>query len=340
MARFVSADLRQRRSELDPLSGYAVSQVAGAKSVSLPDRVRPADVEENSMLEGFEAFDIQVSGTTIHGRHGGTGPPVLLLHGIPETHLMWHRVAPRLAERHTVVVTDLRGHGDSGRPPSAPDHAPYAMRTLAKDQIEVMRALGHQRFAVAGHDRGARCAYRMTLDHPQAIDRLAVLDIVPTGAAFASADMRFSLGYWVWSFLAAPDPVPETLIGADPATLVNHMLDTWADDPSVFPPELRATYIEKFSSPHTVHAICEQYRAAATLDYAHDQIDRGRGAITCPVLALWSLTGAVNSWYQPLHVWQQWAADVRGHPIDAGHFLPEEAPHETTNELLAFLEAL
>ena len=289
------------------------------------------------MLEGFEEFDIRVSGTTIHGRRGGAGSPVLLLHGIPETHLMWHRVAPRLTDRHTVVATDLRGHGDSGRPPSAPDHAPYAMRELANDQIEVMHALGHQRFAVAGHDRGARCAYRMALDHPKAVDRLAVLDIVPTGAAFASADMRFSLGYWVWSFLAAPHPVPETLIGANPATLVNHMLDTWADDLSAFPPELRATYIEKFASPQTIHAICEQYRAATTLDYAHDEADRGRAAITCPVLALWSVTGAVNAWYQPLQLWQQWAPDVRGHPIDAGHFLPEEAPDETTRELLAFL---
>jgi haloacetate dehalogenase len=165
-----------------------------------------------------------------------------------------------------------------------------------------MHALGHQRFAVAGHDRGARCAYRMALDHPKAVDRLAVLDIVPTGAAFASADMRFSLGYWVWSFLAAPHPVPETLIGANPATLVNHMLHTWADDPSVFPPELRATYIEKFACPQTIHAICEQYRAATTLDYAHDEADRGRAAITCPVLALWSVTGAVNAWYQPLQL--------------------------------------
>jgi haloacetate dehalogenase len=169
-----------------------------------------------------------------------------------------------------------------------------------------------------------------------AIDRLAVLDIVPTGAAFASADMHFSLGYWVWSFLAAPHPVPETLISASPATLVNHMLDSWADDPSAFPPELRATYIEKFSSLQSIHAICEQYRAAATLDCAHDEANRGKGSIGCPVLALWSLSGAVNAWYQPLQVWRQWAPDVQGHPIDGGHFLPEEAPDEVARELLAF----
>lgn len=289
------------------------------------------------MFDDFEAFDIATTGTTIHGRRGGSGPPILLLHGIPETHLMWHRVAPRLAEHFTVVATDLRGFGDSGTPASAPDHEPYSMREIARDQVEVMRALGHEQFAVAGHDRGARCAYRMALDHQSTVTRLAVLDIVPTSDAFRRADMDFSVGYWVWSFLAAPEPVPEQLIAAAPAVIVDHMLDAWAETPDVFPAEVRAEYIDKFRDPETVHAICEEYRAAATLDYEHDEADRGTRRITCPTLVLWSETGAVASWYEPLEVWKAWADDVRGGPIAVGHFIPEEGPDETTRQLVDFL---
>jgi haloacetate dehalogenase len=289
------------------------------------------------VLDGFEEFDIATSGTTIHGRRGGQGPPVLLLHGIPETHVMWHRVAPRLADRFSVVATDLRGFGDSGTPPSAPDHSPYSMREIARDQVEVMRALGYSEFSVAGHDRGARCAYRMALDHPHAVRRLAVLDIVPTGDAFGRADMEFSLGFWVWSFLAAPEPVPEELIGRAPAVIVNHMLDCWSEAPGAFPAEVRAAYIDKFSGAATIHAICEQYRAAATLDYQADVADRGRRRIACPVLCLWSENGPVGSWYEPLEVWRAWADDVRGGPVASGHFIPEEAPDETARRLSAFL---
>ncbi|MFC9972067.1 alpha/beta fold hydrolase [Spirillospora sp. NPDC127200] len=289
------------------------------------------------MYEGFEEFDIATAGTTIHGRRGGHGPPVLLLHGIPETHLMWHRVAPRLAEHHTVVATDLRGYGDSGTPPSAPDHAPYSMRALAADQVEVMRELGHDRFAVVGHDRGARCAYRMALDRPGAVERLAVLDIVPTAEAFRRADKDFSLGYWVWSFLAAPEPVPERMVAAAPDVFVEHMLDAWSAVPGAFPAEVRAEYVAKFGDPATVHAVCEEYRAAATLDLRHDEADRGRRRIACPTLVLWSDSGPVDAWYRPLEVWREWADDVRGHSVRAGHFLPEEAPEETARSLLAFL---
>jgi haloacetate dehalogenase len=289
------------------------------------------------VFDGFQTFDVATTGTTIHGRRGGEGPPVLLLHGIPETHLMWHRVAPRLAERFTVVATDLRGFGDSGKPLSTPDHAPYSMRELARDQVEVMRTLGHERFAVAGHDRGARCAYRMALDHPSAVSRLAVLDIVPTGEAFRRAGMEFSLGFWVWAFLAAPEPVPEQLIARAPAVLVDHMLDAWSEDPGAFPAAVRAEYVAKFGAPDAIHAVCEEYRAAATLDYRHDEADRGRRRIACPTLALWSHSGAVAQWYRPLEVWRPWAEDIQGGPIAAGHFLPEEAPDETARRLLGFL---
>jgi haloacetate dehalogenase len=289
-------------------------------------------------FEGFKRFELSTTGTTIAGRRGGSGPPVLLLHGIPETHLMWHRVAPLLAEHFTVVATDLRGFGASGRPPSDANHTPYSMRELAKDQVEVMAALGHETFAVVGHDRGARCAYRMALDHPRVVEKLAVLDIVPTGDAFGRADKEFSLGYWVWSFLAAPEPIPETLIARAPEVLVDHMLDTWSSVPDAFPAEVRPEYVAQFRDPATVHAICEEYRAAATIDHEHDVTNRLDGwRITCPVLALWDPKGAVASWYDPLQVWGEWADDVRGGAVQAGHFMAEEAPGETAELLLRFL---
>jgi len=290
------------------------------------------------VFDGFEVFDVDVDGVRIHGRRGGSGPPVLLLHGIPETHLMWHRVARALADRFTVVATDLRGYGDSSSPPSAADHGPYAMREIARDQVALMGVLGHRRFAVAGHDRGGRCAYRMALDRPDVVDRLAVLDIVPTADAFARADARFALGYWVWSFLAADDPIPERLIAGDPGAFVDHMLDGWSSDPFAFPPEVRAEYVRCFSDPATVHSICEEYRAAATLDVDHDNADRGRRQIRCPVLALWSLDGPLPEWYgDPLELWRPWAPHVRGHAVPGGHFLPEERPTDVTTALHAFL---
>jgi haloacetate dehalogenase len=291
------------------------------------------------MFEGFTLTTIDTGETTIRVRHGGNGPPLLLLHGIPETHVMWHRIAPRLAQDFTVVATDLRGYGESGKPPSTPDHAPYAMRALARDQVAVMHALGFDRFAIAGHDRGARCAYRLALDNPERVLKLAVLDIIPTWEAFDRADMAFSLGFWVWSFLAAPDNLPEQLIGVNPDLLLDHMLTSWSAVPDAITPEAREAYARAFRDPTTIHAICEQYRAATTLDYAHDAADRDTRRITCPTLVLWGAAGVLSEWYDPLAIWRDWADDVSGQAIDCGHFLPEEAPDETYKALQDFLTA-
>ncbi|MBB5913186.1 haloacetate dehalogenase [Nocardia transvalensis] len=291
------------------------------------------------MFDGFDEFTITTSGGTVFGRRGGSGPAVLLLHGIPQTHLMWRLVAPILAREFTVVATDLRGYGASGVGAGGPDHVEYAMRDLARDQVEVMDRLGYQQFSVVGHDRGARCGYRAALDHPDRVDRLAVLDIVPTTDAFARANRDFALGYWVWSFLAAPAPIPERLIAGAPDTVVDHMLDEWADRPEVFTDEVRAAYRQQFHDPDRVHAICEQYRAAATHDITHDDADRARG-FACPVLVLWSDSGAIARWYDPLEVWRGWASEVIGAPVRSGHFLAEEAPEETTRLLADFLRSI
>jgi haloacetate dehalogenase len=223
-----------------------------------------------------------------------------------------------------VVATGLRGYGDSGKPPSTADHEPYSMRVIGRDQLEVMRQLGYDQFSVVGHDRGARCGYRLALDHPDAVLRLAVMDVVPVGDAYDRADKEFSLTYWQWSFLAAPEPVPEQLINAAPATLVDFMLDTWPVVKDAFPAEVRTEYIEKFRHHDTVHAICEEFRAAATLDYQQDEVDRGNRKIACPVLFLWSERGSVTKLYDdPLTIWRERADDVRGGPVPVGHFIPD-----------------
>ena len=290
------------------------------------------------MFDDFDRFTIETAGGPVFGVRAGTGPAVLLLHGMPQTHLMWRRIAPRLAREFTVVATDLRGYGASGFPEDDTELADYSMRSLALDQVAVMHELGFPEFSVVGHDRGARCGYRMALDHRDRVNALAVMDVVPTADVYARADSEFALGYWVWSFLAAPSPVPEQLIAGDPDAFVDHMLDTWSDDPGAFDSEVRQAYREQFHDPARVHAICEQYRAAAIHDVEHDEHDRGH-RLSSPVLVLWSSVGAVNSWYDPLEIWRSWATDVSGAAIAAGHFLPEEAPDATLEPLVRFLRA-
>jgi haloacetate dehalogenase len=293
------------------------------------------------MLDGFESAEIETGEATIFARRGGLGPPLLLLHGFPQTHLMWRLLAPRLARRFTVVCADLRGYGRSGCPPSAPDHAPYAKRAMARDMVAAMRHLGFERFSIAGHDRGGRVAYRLALDHPACVERLAVLDVLPTAAAWELADARFALGYWPWSLLAQPEPLPERLLAAAPEAVVDDALSGWGSPAGTFESEVRSAYVDALRDPARVHAICEEYRAAATLDREHDEADRTSGRrIECPVLVLWSGRGALGSWYEemggPLAIWRQWALDVRGSALDAGHFFPEEVPGECAAALEGF----
>ncbi len=293
------------------------------------------------MFEGFDGGRIATAETTIHAVWAGSGPPLLLLHGFPQTHVMWRLVAPRLARRFTVVCADLRGYGASGCPPSMPDHAPYTKRAMARDMVTVMARLGFDRFAVAGHDRGGRVAYRLALDHPARVTRLAVLDILPTAVAWDLTDSRFALAYWPWSLLAQPEPLPERLLSAAPEAVVDDALGGWGTPPNVFGSEARAAYLEALRSPDRVHAICEEYRAAATLDREHDEEDRARTRrISCPLLVLWSGTGALGSWYDgaggPLGLWAAWADEVEGAALPAGHFFPEEAPEETAAMLESF----
>jgi haloacetate dehalogenase len=282
------------------------------------------------LFEGFNEARIDTGEAVIHVRHRGTGPPLLLLHGHPQTHAMWHLVAPRLAEEFTVVVPDLRGYGRSSKPPTTPDHEPYSKRAMARDQIAVMRHLGFDRFFVAGHDRGGRCAYRLALDHPDAVERLAVLDIVPTGEVFRRADMAFGLGYWHWFFLAQPAPLPEQLLGANPGAYYFH------GTRQLFAPEALDDYLQAVGDPETIHAMCEDYRAGATFDFRLDEADQGVRRIACPLLVLWGRRGRLEEWYDVLGIWRDWADDVRGRGIDCGHYLPEEAAEETYRELRAF----
>ena len=289
------------------------------------------------MFEGFKLSMIDTGDAIIRVRYGGSGPPLLLLHGNPQTHVMWHKIAPRLARDYFVVAPDLRGYGDSSKPLATPDHAPYSKRAMARDQVAMMRQLGYERFFVAGHDRGGRCAYRLALDYPQCVLKLALLDIVPTGDAFRRADMAFGLGFWHWFFLAQPYDLPERLIGADPDYFFLRARHPASE--SFFAPEALEDYVRCFRNPETIHAICEDYRAAATIDFADDEADRGRKYIACPVLALWSHRGDLETWYDVLAVWRDWADDVRGRALDCGHYLAEEAPDETYSELYAFFAA-
>ena len=287
------------------------------------------------MFPGFDTFRIRTSQVEIHGVCKGSGPPLLLLHGYPQTHVMWHKIAPALAEHFTVVATDLRGYGDSDKPEGGLDHVNYSKRAMAADQVEVMAKLGFTSFGIAGHDRGGRVAHRLALDAPERVRALAILDIAPTLHMYATTDMAFARAYYHWFFLIQPFDLPERLIGAD----VDHWLDTkfaqWGRDADAIPPEARAEYRRCFADPAAIHASCEDYRASAGLDLQHDEADLSR-RLSCPVLALWGMRGFVGNHYDVLETWRSRATHVRGHGLPCGHYLAEEAPDLTLKALREF----
>jgi haloacetate dehalogenase len=285
--------------------------------------------------DNFEKVRIKTSGAEINLVHGGSGSPLLLLHGYPQTNVIWHEIAPLLAHNFHVICPDLRGYGDSSKPSSTPDHYPYSKRAMAQDMIEVMTFLGYSEFFVAGHDRGARVTHRMALDHPEKINKACVMDIAPTDYVFKNTDQNLATGYYHWFFLIQPDGLPERMIGADPAYYLTQKLKRWSASKAVFADAAVAEYIRCFSQPETIHASCEDYRAAASIDLEHDEEDSKR-KVTCPILILWGKNGFVNRTYDVLGVWHEFADHITGKALDCGHFLPEEAPTAVYHELLQF----
>jgi len=291
------------------------------------------------LFEGFEKRRIETPEAEIELVRGGDGPPLLLLHGYPQTHAMWHLVATALAEDFTVVATDLRGYGDSSKPFGEEDHSTYSKRAMAGDQAAVMASLGFDSFAVVGHDRGGRVAHRIALDFPDRVTKLAVLDIVPTRHVFETVGKDLATAYYHWFFFIQPYDLPETLIGGDPSYYLHKKLGGWGTPLEIFAPEALAEYERCFDAA-TIHASCEDYRAAASIDLVHDEKDWNEARkAECPLLALWGGRGVVEKTYHVEAVWREYASDVRGKPLDAGHFLAEERPEETARELRAFLEA-
>jgi haloacetate dehalogenase len=328
----------ERRTVLRAITG------ASGAALSLALLSRRADAQPNGKAtpaasDHFETAEIKAGDNTIFIRRYGKGSPLLMVHGFPRTSLMWRHVAPRLASNHTVICVDLRGYGRSGVPASAEDHYPYSKRAMANELVAVMERLGFSKFDLVGHDRGGRVAYRLALDHPGRVQRLAVFDVIPISEGWGHADARFAMTYWPWILLAQKTPLPEKyLLGAPGAVFDNPF------GQGSFGPEVRAEYIETYRDPARVHAICEEYRAAAGLDVEHDKKDQERSRrITCPMLHLWSAGGPLDTLYErdggALGIWRKWADNVQGQAMKGGHFFPEENPTETTEILNKFLSA-
>jgi haloacetate dehalogenase len=290
---------------------------------------------DSILFPGFAQCRVKTTGADINCVTGGSGPPLLLLHGYPQTHAMWHKIAPRLAGHFTVVCSDLRGYGDSSKPEGGERSINFAKRTMAADQVELMRALGFTKFRLAGHDRGARVAHRLALDHPAAVERVAVLDISPTRTMYGRTDKAFATAYYHWFFLIQPFDLPERLIGADPSFYLRTKIGAWSGGLGHFDPRALAEYERCFNDPGTIHATCEDYRAAAGVDLEHDAADAGK-RVTCPLLALWGDKGVVHRMFDPVADWRAVAVDVRGRALPSGHFLAEEAPEQTLAEMRAF----
>lgn len=292
------------------------------------------------MFESFDEHRIATSEADIYLRTAGQGPPVLLLHGYPQTHAIWHAVAPRLIDRFSLVIPDLRGYGESKGPPPDPKHFNYSKRSMARDMVEVMRSLGHKRFMVAGHDRGGRVGYRLAFDHPERVSHLAAIDIIPTLTAAAGMDKDKALNSYHWIFLAQPAPLPERLIGHDPEFYLRHLLDRWAGHREALDPDAVAQYIRHFRKSSVIEATCEDYRAGMSIDLEHDRADREAGLkIRCPTLVLWGKRYLSAKAQSPLAVWRDWAQEVFEISLDCGHFVPEEQPQACADALREFFSS-
>ncbi len=280
-----------------------------------------------------------VNGLNIHCRIGGEGPPLLLLHGHPQTHVIWHKVADQLAENFTVVAADLRGYGDSDKPPASEASASYSKRIMARDQLMLMQSFGFTQFSVLAHDRGARVAHRLALDHPDAVSRMILLDIAPTLAMYTQANEEFARAYWHWFFLIRPTPLPETLIEADPENYLRTVMGTRSAGMGPFTDDAFSEYLRCLKLPGAAIAICEDYRASAGLDLEHDQADIDAGnKLKCPLLALWGEKGTVGRCFSPLHEWQKVALNVDGNALASGHYIAEEIPELLLEYTLDFLK--
>lgn len=287
------------------------------------------------MLESFQRAQLSVNGVTINLRHGGSGPPMLLLHGFPQTHVIWHKIADRLAQQFTLVMPDLRGYGDSSKPEGSADHGNYSKRAMAQDMAEVMQALGHDRYQVCGHDRGGRVAHRLALDHAHAVDKLLLIDISPTATMYAATDMQFATLYYHWFMLIQPSPLPETLIGGDPEFFLETTLGGWGSQGERFiDPEALAEYRRCFCTPQGIHAACEDYRASAGIDLEHDSDGK---KIACDTHVVWGEHGIVGRLFSPISDWQEKCSKaVTGRALPAGHFIPEQVPDLLLGEMQRF----
>jgi haloacetate dehalogenase len=292
------------------------------------------------MFADFIDASAEVDGIRINAIRGGNGPALLLLHGHPQTHAIWHKVAPTLARHFTVIAADLRGYGDSGKPPGAHDHSNYSKRRMAADQVALMQAQGFSQFAVIGHDRGGRVAARMALDHPQAVTKLVTLDVAPTLAMYEQTSFAFARAYWHWFFLVRPAPFPETLIRADADLYLKQTIGARSAGLAPFTEPAYAEYLRCLSDPATAHGICEDYRASISIDLDHDRASLDEGQkIGCAFLALWGAQGVIEQCFEPLAEWRQWSAQVSGEALPCGHYIPEEAPELLLERVLPFLQA-